>query len=169
MAMQPLARVICPAMGTHPQSSVLRAASTALWPFLLPSLLTGCVSPPRTDAIAYCDIAQRYIDAANHSAPDSIERFLAADSTAVFLTLEADHPQVIEGRDAVLDAVRSYKEDCPTCESTMTCMMETSSAAYVLEHVAFRNAGGEQQSQSAPLILEFDGTRIVYLIYYPAN
>ena len=45
----------------------------------------------------------------------------------------------------MLEAVRTYKEHCPSCESSMLCHMQSRSAAYVTETVVFEGEAGVRQ------------------------
>lgn len=129
----------------------------------------GCASPGDiSDGPDACDIAQRYIDAANRSDPGLIAPFLHVDVAAIFLSAESDHAETIDGRSAVLEAVRTYKDHCPSCSSSMLCHLQTPSAAYVTETVEFDDESGVRQ-QHAPLVLEIDAQRVIRIIYFPSE
>jgi len=125
-------------------------------------LASGCAGEPALMESGCCEIAQRYIDAANGGDTTRIAPFLAADVVAVFLSGDADHAEVVEGRGAVLESVQAYREQCPDCESTLVCHLETPSAAYVTEDVVFLDTSGEKRRQSAPLILEIGAEGVTH-------
>lgn len=136
--------------------------------FLLVFAAAGCAGSRDMAGLDSCDIAQRYIDAANNSDPALVAPLLDEDVAAIFLSAESDHAETIDGRTAVLEAVRTYKEHCPGCSSSMTCHFQTPSAAYVTEHVEFEGKAGVQQ-QRAPLVLEIDAQRIIRILYFPSE
>lgn len=130
--------------------------------------VAGCAGSRDSVGLDPCDIAQRYIDAANNSDPGLVAPLLHEDVVAIFLSAESDHAETLDGRSAVLEAVRTYKDDCPSCASNMVCHLQTPSAAYVTEHVEFEGQSGVRQ-QRAPLVLEIDAQRIIRIIYFPSD
>lgn len=138
--------------------------------FFMLLVLSGCAGTSFPDsAVNGCEIATRYISAANNSDPQRIAPFLHDDVVAIFLSETADHAERIEGRSAVLEAVRTYKETCPDCVSKMTCHLENSAAVYVTEEVTFIDKSGRQRQQAAPLVLEMEDGKIARIIYLPAD
>lgn len=131
-------------------------------------LLSGCATLQQDDPVG-CEIAQRYIDAGNSSDATLLEPLLTQDVAAIFLSTETDHAETVSGRTDVLDAVRAYKEECPSCSSSMTCHLETESAVYVTEAVSYEDADGSRQQQNASLVFELDNNRIARIIYFPSN
>lgn len=134
---------------------------------LIPAGCAGTFS--RDNAVSGCEIASRYIDAADNSDPQRVASFLDDEIVVIFLSDTADHAERIEGRGAVLEAVRTYKETCPDCASKMTCHLENDSAVYVTEKVAFIDKTGRQRQQAAPLVLEMNDGKIARIIYFPAD
>lgn len=131
-------------------------------------VVAGCAGSRSAAELDSCDIAERYIDAANTSDPGLVAPLLHEDVAAIFLSPDSDHAQTIDGRSAVLEAVRTYKDHCPSCSSSMICHLQTPSAAYVTEQVEFEGEAGAQQ-QRAPLVLEIDTQRIIRIIYFPSE
>lgn len=144
--------------------------AVSLWRALLcvPFVIAASCAHRPADELDNCEIAQRYIDAANHSDPGLIAPLLHEDVAAIFLSRETDHAETIAGRSAVLEAVRTYKHHCPSCESSVLCHMQTPDAAYVTETVVFEGEADVRQ-QHAPLVLEFDAQRVKRIIYFPSD
>lgn len=147
----------------------MSVASRTLLICMLLSVTAGCAGLRHTATEPNsCDIAQRYVDAANRSDPELVAPWLHQEVVAIFLSADTDHAETISGRSAVLEAVRTYKDHCPSCASSMTCHLQTPSAAYVTETVEFEGQSGPQQ-QRAPLVIEIEAQRIVRIIYFPSG
>ncbi|HEX6927717.1 MAG TPA: hypothetical protein VF267_00595 [Gammaproteobacteria bacterium] len=131
------------------------------------SAAAGCASRPA--ARGDCEIAQRYIEASNTGNAGLVAPHLADDVTAVFLAESGKAHSVLKGRAEVLEAVRTYTAQCPSCHSTLRCLHGTPHASYVIEDVEFTDQDGIARRQSAPLVFELDGDMIRAVIYYPSE
>lgn len=129
-------------------------------------LAAGCASRPATPQD--CAIAQRYIDASNSGKASLVAPWLADNVTAAFLAESGRAHSVLKGRKEVLEAVRTYTAQCPSCRSSMRCLQATPNAVYVIEDVVFTDQDGVERRQSAPLIFEMDGDMIEAIVYYPS-
>lgn len=138
-----------------------------IFPLALLVVVAGCASHPATQS-RDCEIAQRYITASNTSNANLIAPHLEDDVTAVFLAENGKAHSVLEGKEDVLEAVRTYTAQCPSCRSTVRCLHKTTNATYVIEDVVFTDQDGVERHQSAPLIFERDGDSIEAIIYYPS-
>ncbi|HEX7030045.1 MAG TPA: nuclear transport factor 2 family protein [Gammaproteobacteria bacterium] len=127
----------------------------------------GCASHP-AERSHDCAIAQRYLEASNTGNASLIAPHLADDVTAVFLAEDGAAHSVLQGKADVMEAVRTYTAQCPSCRSTLRCLHVTPHAAYAIEDVVFTDQDGVERRQSAPLVLELDGDTVEAIVYYPS-
>lgn len=139
----------------------------ALIPVVM-AIAAGCASHP-ADRPDDCRIAQRYITASNTGNASQVAPHLADDVVAVFLAESGSAHSVLRGKKEVLEAVRTYTAQCPSCRSTLRCLQTTRGAAYVIEDVEFTDQDGVDRRQSAPLVFELDGEVIEAIVYYPSS
>lgn len=137
-------------------------------PAIVLAALAGCAGRPVTESSA-CPVAARYVEAANSGNAQAIEPLLADAVTAVFLSGRGAELSRLEGKADVLEAVRTYTAQCPSCRSSVRCLHATERAVYAIEDVEFTDQDGVTQRQSAPLVIELDDGDVIAIIYYPST
>ncbi|MCR9279437.1 MAG: nuclear transport factor 2 family protein [Pseudomonadaceae bacterium] len=111
------------------------------------------------------EVVQSYLRAFNAQDAQAMAAMVADDVKWLSINKESVSVE-LEGKDALVPAMQSYFDSCPTCRSAIGRLVWTDNLVSVIETASWE-VNGETRTQRSLAVYEFDGKLIQAVYYFP--